>query len=246
MRVGNDCIFQIVHLEAVDTTMAEAARRAPDITAPTWILADRQTAPRGRRGRAWTQVEGNFAATLILPPGPPPANMALRSFAAAVALDRTFVDLTGQMDAFALKWPNDVLLTGGKVAGILLESLPSGHLAIGVGVNLAEAPSQDEVEPGALQPVSLAEVTGQLITPRAFLEPLSAHMAALEAQLSTFGFQPIRTAWLARAARLGEVITARTAQSEVTGTFETVDDMGQLVLSTAKGRETIAAADVYF
>ena len=156
------------------------------------------------------------------------------------------VELTGRPDLFALKWPNDVLLTGGKLAGILLEGYGSGHLAVGIGVNLAAAPDKSHVEDSAVAPVALAEVTGVSIAAEEFLAPLAAHFARFEAQLSTYGFAPIRTAWLARAARLGQVVTARTLRDETTGTFETVDESGQLVLSTAKGRVTIPAADVYF
>jgi BirA family biotin operon repressor/biotin-[acetyl-CoA-carboxylase] ligase len=82
--------------------------------------------------------------------------------------------------------------------------------------------------------------------PEDFLTELAAAFARYETQFLTYGFEPIRTAWLDRAARLGEVITARTATSETVGTFETVDANGNLVLNTAKGRVAIPAADVYF
>ena len=238
--------IQVIELAETDSTMAEAARRAPEVAGPTWILAERQTAAKGRRGRDWVQPKGNFSATLLLPPGPPPDQMALRSFVAALALDRALSDLTGRPEAFALKWPNDVLLLGGKLAGILLESLPTGHLSVGIGVNLAAAPGADQVEPGATHPVSLAEAMGITLLPKELMGPLATHFDALDTQLTQFGFAPIRTAWLARAARLGEVITARTVTESQQGTFETVDGTGQLVLSTAKGRVLIAAADVYF
>ena len=77
-------------------------------------------------------------------------------------------------------------------------------------------------------------------------EALAEAFARYEHQFSTYGFEPIRTEWLARAAKLGEVITARTANSETEGTFETVDANGNLVLNTAKGRVSIPAADIFF
>lgn len=160
------------------------------------------------------------------------------------------VAVTGRSAGLSLKWPNDVLLNGGKLAGILLESTGQGravsHLAIGIGVNLSEAPGADLVEPGAVRPVSLLSETGALVTPQDFLTELAVAYARFESQFSSFGFEPIRTAWLSRAARLGTVITARTAASETVGTFETVDVDGNLVLNTAKGRVSIPAADVYF
>ena len=127
-------------LSEVDSTMAEAARRAPTLDRPTWIMALRQTTPRGRRGRTWNEPKGNFAATLVMKPGGNAASAALRSFLAANALFETLA-LQTERDALATKWPNDVLLNGGKVAGILLESTgQSGRidwLSIGIGVTFA-------------------------------------------------------------------------------------------------------------
>ncbi len=237
-------------LAEVDSTLSEAARIAPSLTGPEWILALRQTAGRGRRGRAWADPKGNFAATLVLQPREAPATAALRSFVAALALFDACVAVTGRVDGFALKWPNDVLLNGGKLAGILLESTGQGqntaHLFIGIGVNLAEAPAAADVEERSLRPVSLFSETGAQVDPETFLTHLAAAYARYEAQLTTFGFEPIRTAWLARAAKLGQVITARTGAAETTGTFETVDVLGNLVLNTAKGRVSIPAADIFF
>lgn len=237
-------------LEQVDSTNAEAARIAPTLTGPEWILALHQTAGRGRRGRPWVDTPGNFAATYVMRPDETAEQVALRSFVAALALFDAFVGVTGKAAGLSLKWPNDVLLNGGKVAGILLESLGAGkgvnHLAIGIGVNLLAAPDVGLVEPGALAPVSLADETGMQITPQDFLAQLAPAFAKWETQFTTFGFAPIRTAWLERAARLGTVITARTGRDEFAGTFETIDDTGNLILSTARGRQAIAAADVFF
>lgn len=157
---------------------------------------------------------------------------------------------TGRTEPFALKWPNDVLLNGGKVAGILLESLqqrnkPAG-MSIGIGINLADAPPSGQVETGAVRPVSLLDETGITIAPQDFLELLAPAYARYEAMLITYGFAPVREAWLARAARLGETITARLPSEDITGTFETVDEQGYLVLRTAKGRRAIAAGEVFF
>ncbi|OIQ34562.1 MAG: biotin--[acetyl-CoA-carboxylase] ligase [Roseobacter sp. MedPE-SWchi] len=237
-------------LEEVDSTLDEAARIASDLSGPEWILAKRQTKGRGRRGRDWKEPKGNFAATLVMRPTEPPQVVALRSFLAALALYDACEALTGRTSGLALKWPNDVLLNGGKLAGILLESAGGGqgvtHLAIGIGVNLVETPMKEWLEPGAVWPVSLLSETGVQVTPEDFLTALAAAYARYELQFTTYGFEPIRTAWLARAAKLGEVITARTGSSETTGTFETVDAEGNLVLNSAKGRVTIPAADIFF
>lgn len=237
-------------LAEVDSTNAEAARIVPGLTGPEWILGLTQVAGRGRRGRPWTMPAGNFAGTLVLPVSEPPQVVALRSFVASLALYEAFVAVTGRSDMLALKWPNDVLVNGGKVAGILLESLGRhggrDWLAIGMGVNLAGAPDVGEVEPGALRPVSLMSEAGVRVTPEEFLAVLASAYAREEARFVALGFAGLRDAWLSRAARLGAVITARTGRHEFTGTFETVDDAGNLVLRTASGRQAIAAADVFF
>lgn len=235
-------------LDEVDSTMEEAARLAPDLAGPEWILARRQVSGRGRRGRAWRDPDGNFSATLVMRPSGAAGQVALRSFVAALAVFDACALVRGRAEGLALKWPNDVLLNGGKLAGILLESSGTGggisHLAIGVGVNLANTP--EAVEEGALSPVSLRGESGVSIGAEAFLDLLAQTYAQREAAFCTYGFQPVREAWLARAARLGEVITARTGQGESTGRFETVDAQGNLVLSTPTGRVAIAAADIFF
>ena len=232
--------------DTVDSTMAEAARLAPTIDRPTWILAKRQTAARGRRGRAWVAPEGNLNATLVFRPEATPAEAAKRSFLAANALFQALA-IYVPVEKLALKWPNDVLLSGGKVAGILLESSGQGPfvdwLSIGIGVNLQHTP--EGVQDAAFPPTDLRSA-GADVSPREFLATLADAYATQEAKLLRLGFGRIRDDWLANAARLGEVITARTGREEITGLFDTIDNDGNLVLITAKGPRAIAAADVYF
>jgi len=111
-------------------------------------------------------------------------------------------------------------------------------------VNLAHVP--EGVTDAAFAPVSLSQISGAPIAPEAFLTKLASAFAAQEAKLATSGFAAIRADWLQQAARLGETITARTPKDDVTGIFETIDSDGQLILQTAKGRQAISAADVYF
>ena len=237
-------------LPETDSTNAEGFRRAADLTAPTWVLAGLQTQGRGRRSRPWASPLGNFYGTLVLKPLDPPETVALRSFAAALALRDACVALTGLPGAFALKWPNDVLLNGGKLAGILLESAGLGQsnpvLCIGIGVNLIAAPDAAMVEPGATPPVSLLGETGLRVTPEAFLDALAPAYAQWEATLTEQGFSPLREAWLSHAARLGEVIKARTGSLTREGVFETIDAVGNLILRMSDGRVAIPAAEVFF
>ncbi|MFE3837719.1 biotin--[acetyl-CoA-carboxylase] ligase [Pseudogemmobacter sonorensis] len=234
-----------VHLAAVDSTNAECFRRAPGLRAPLWVLADEQTAGRGRRARAWASPRGNFYASLVQRLDDPPARLGLRSFTTALALYDAFAEVTGMTAPFALKWPNDVLLNGGKISGILLEA-SEGLLVIGIGVNLIGAPPPEAVEPGAVAPVSLLAETGLRIAPARFLDALAPAVVRHEAVLRVEGFEPIRAAFLARAARLGERIRARTGRETREGIFETIDGDGNLILREGAERRAIPAADVFF
>jgi BirA family transcriptional regulator, biotin operon repressor / biotin---[acetyl-CoA-carboxylase] ligase len=237
-------------LPEIDSTNAEGFRRAAGLDAPTWIVAGVQTAGRGRRARPWASPRGNFHGTLVLKPAGPATLVALRSFAAALALRDAFVALTGLPKSFALKWPNDVLCNGGKIAGILLESQgldgSDPVLCIGVGVNLIAAPDASVVEQGAVLPVSLLQETGLRVTPEAFLDALAPAYAGWEARFQAEGFAPLRAAWLSHAARLGEPIRARTGTETREGVFETIDEAGNLILRTGHGILTISAAEVFF
>lgn len=230
--------------------MSEAARMAPQLAGPAWILALEQTGGRGRRGRAWQMPAGNFAATLVFRPDADAATAALYSFVAALALHDALAHVAGTRADLRIKWPNDVLVNGGKIAGILLESRSEGAgigaLAIGIGVNLIAAPDRGTVETGAVPPVSLLGETGLAVTPEAFLTPLAAAFAARARSFRDYGFAPVRRAWLERAARIGEPVIARTGHEVSEGIFETIDDSGAMILRTEAGRKAIAAADIFF
>lgn len=238
---------RVVH-PVLDGTNAEAVRQAATgARGPLWIMAEAQSKGRGRRGRGWATLPGNFAATLLMAPPGGVRHAALRSFVAALALQDALVALTGRPEVFALKWPNDVLLSGAKLAGILLETCGEGTaLAVGIGVNLAAAPEPGAVEPGALAPVSLAGALGLSVTPEELLDRLAPAFAHWEAQLVAEGFAPVREAWLARAGGIGAQVVARLPHAEHRGRFETIDADGALVLATSDGRLVLPAADLHF
>ena len=125
---------------------AEASRRAGELSYPTWIMAHEQLDARGRRGRAWSNPKGNLSATLLMKPLCTAQAAAQRSFVAANALLEA-LSIYIDRRKISLKWPNDVLINGGKVAGILLESSGRGPfvdwLSVGIGVNLSYAPDID-------------------------------------------------------------------------------------------------------
>ncbi len=239
--------YRCLAYETLDSTMAEAARLAPSIDGPTWVVAHAQTHARGRRGRVWKAPAGNLAATLVFNPFCTPQVAAQRSFVAANALFETLA-LYVDRSKLALKWPNDVLLNGGKVAGILLETAGRGPfvdwLSVGIGVNLRETPQG--VKDAKFAPVSLSSEGGADVSASEFLVYLACNFATQEGKMDRFGFDKIRTDWLKNAAKLGETITALQGAEVIQGIFDTIDADGNLVLITAKGPRAIPAADVYF
>src|SRR5262249_23038978 len=150
--------------DAIDSTILEARRRAErGELGPVWLIAKRQTAGRGRRGRAWASLEGNLLATYLFAAGQPPAQIAPLGFAAGVAIADTIDDALGAARA-ALKWPNDVFIDAAKAAGIMLDS-GGAWAALAFGVNLASAPAgidqptislRDVLPPDAPAPEPLA------------------------------------------------------------------------------------------
>jgi BirA family biotin operon repressor/biotin-[acetyl-CoA-carboxylase] ligase len=234
----------LVWLDAIDSTNEEARRRAMSgELGPLWIAARRQTAGRGRRGRVWQSGEGNLAATLLLRPGVPPADAAQLSFAASLAVADMVQHFAPDIPVTA-KWPNDVLAGGRKLAGILLESGNNAGfwLAIGIGVNLADAPSGTE-----FPATSLKTLRGSVPDPQEALAVLAVRFAFWRGTWRNGGFAALRQAWLDRADRLGEHIRARLPHEEQEGVFEGIDASGALLLNQGQGCiRAIAAAEVFW
>ena len=239
--------YELREWTEIDSTNEEARRLAvAGEHGPVWLRADRQTAGRGRRGRAWESPTGNLAATLLIVPGKPASECAQLSFVTAVAAADAASGFAPNAD-IKVKWPNDVLANGKKLAGILLESASGGDcaltfLAIGVGMNLVHFPAGTE-----FPATSLAALGVSAPSPSAALAQLAAHFAKWYDIWMTSGFTPIQDAWLARAAGLGSRIRARLTHEETSGVFEGIDNTGALILREAQGRtRIIAAGEVFF
>ena len=230
----------LVRLVETDSTNAEARRRAKaGEHGPLWITASRQMAGKGRRGRVWDTGEGNLAATLLLKPAAPPAEAAQLGFAAALAVADMVVEFAPRA-AVTLKWPNDVLVDGRKLSGILLES-GGDWLAIGIGVNLASHPEGTE-----FPATSLSAQCVMPPAPDAALAVLAARFAHWHAIWDGQGFEPLRAAWLARAQGLGGPIRARLPHEERHGAFEGMDATGALLLREPGGLRAITAGEVFY
>ncbi|MDF7773897.1 biotin--[acetyl-CoA-carboxylase] ligase [Sphingomonas sp. AOB5] len=203
-----------------------------------WLRAERQTAGKGRQGRAWESPVGNlFASTLVRlrPSDPQGATLAL---VAAVALeDAVSTFLPGQA---MLKWPNDLLIDGAKLSGILLERVDDAVI-IGFGVNLAHHPE------GLERPVTGLAAHGVTPDPHIFLETLAESLERWIARWRGEGLGPVRDRWLARAHPMGTALTARQADgSSQDGLFGGLTGDGALILRLADGSShVIHAADVF-
>ncbi|WP_395650594.1 biotin--[acetyl-CoA-carboxylase] ligase [Brevundimonas sp.] len=240
----------ILILEDVDSTNAEARRRAEaDQTGPLWIVARRQGEGRGRRGREWVSETGNLYATLLTTTHKAPAEAAQITFVAALAvadLICTFVPAP----LITIKWPNDVMIEADKAAGILVES--GAHetgglwLAVGIGVNLAHAPSGAERPATAIGGHLKGEVRAAPTVAEA-IEVLARHFAIWMDRWDTLGFEPIRDAWVARSRGLDQACTARLGHETVSGIADGVAADGSLRLKLADGSmRLISAGDVFF
>jgi BirA family biotin operon repressor/biotin-[acetyl-CoA-carboxylase] ligase len=230
--------FPLLHLAETDSTNAEAMRRAlAGETGPLWVLADRQTAGRGRSGRAWVSDAGNLYASLLVARDYPVAKAGQLSLVAGVAaVDALRKAGPRELGAeLRLKWPNDILIGAGKMGGILVESSTRGAgggrvTVIGVGLNLASAP------PG--RGATYLAVHGLTLSPR---EALCFLAEAMDAWLETWnggeGFALVRAAWLQRAGAPGEPLAVHAAEGPVVGRFVGLDADGALVIAGADGRE---------
>lgn len=235
----------LLQFEEVDSTNSEAMRRGlAGVMAPLWVVAERQTAGRGRSSRLWTSLPGNLSASLLLRltcPVATAAQLSLVAGVAAVDAIRTAVpDVSGSV---RLKWPNDLLIGTAKTGGILVESCCSGSTliaVIGFGINLTSAPDglgRSVTHLGAHGPAPPASV---------FLPVLAEAMSGWLARWNEGrGFAFVREAWVARAGALGEVLSVHSGQDSRSGRFAGLDADGSLLLAMGDGTiDRVAVGDV--
>ena len=201
-----------------------------------WLIADRQTAGKGRQGRSWIDAPGNFmgsTAVRLHQRDPSPATL---SFVAAVAVDETVLPSLANPQALMLKWPNDVLLDGAKFCGLLLEC-EAGHAVIGIGVNLSVAPTI------ANRKVKALSDTGPVPARDSFAKALAAQMALEVHRWREFGTGPIINRWKAAAHKPGTPLSVHDAGGKrMSGTFDGLDDHGALRLRLPGGTTHIVHA----
>jgi BirA family biotin operon repressor/biotin-[acetyl-CoA-carboxylase] ligase len=237
----------VENFEEIDSTMLEARRRAErGELASVWLIARRQTAGRGRRGRAWASLDGNLLATLLFKTTRPPAEIALLGFAAGIAIAET-IEAMGGVGRVGLKWPNDVMIDRAKAAGILIDSgaLAGGGLwvALAFGVNIAAAPRALDQPTTRVRTVLAHD--SPTPAPLEFFAVLRPRLEAWSARLGVEGFEPLRQAWLARAHGLGQQARVLQGEQAIEGCIAGISARGELELDTSAGRRLIAAGDVF-
>lgn len=227
----------LVHLEEVDSTNAEGMRRVfAGERGPMWVIADRQTAGRGRSGRAWSSTPGNLLASFVLHLDGAPATAGQLSLVAGIATIDA-IRRAGTLPGLRLKWPNDILVGAAKAGGILVESTsrppqPGTIAVIGVGLNLVSAPDN------LGQAATFLAGHGLALSPRHALCFLAQTMNdSIKIWNGGEGFAQVREDWLDRAGPIGEPLTVNAAGGPVTGTFAGLDDTGALLLADADGRQ---------
>jgi len=243
-----DALPPFIRLAAFDSLAStnDEAKRLARAGAPegTLVTARTQTAGCGRQGRRWVSGPGNLHASLVLRPEAHVSRAAQLGFAAALAIADAIRSFAPKAPV-TLKWPNDVLLGGRKVAGILLESEGDAvgrvrFVVIGIGVNLASHPADSE-----FPATSLATTGAAAVTPEAFLAALASALLLWYERWRGDGFAALRQAWLERAAGIGQVLRARLPGETIEGRFAGLDDDGMLLLDLPQGRRRIAAGDVF-
>lgn len=247
---------RLLAFETTGSTNAEALTLARSgEQGPIWLVTDQQSAGRGRRNRAWSSPKGNLACSVleVLPVAPPVA--ATLGFAAGLALeaalDRISVEARLRADGadplqFRLKWPNDVLASGRKLSGILLEADAGAPdklaLVVGIGVNVVAAPE------GLPYPATSLRDAGVNASAEDLFAALSDAWAEFRGVWNLGrGFDDIRRRWLERAHGIGERVSINTGSATVEGIFDTIDESGCMIVVTKDNRRvSVAAGDVYF
>jgi BirA family biotin operon repressor/biotin-[acetyl-CoA-carboxylase] ligase len=236
MPVDAKLAFRLECYAALDSTSTTLKQRAEAGEAAGLVIqALRQSAGRGRQGRGWESAAGNLYLSVLLRPDVPLREAPQWSFVAAVALAETLLPLLSEIARPSLKWPNDVLLHGGKLAGILVETgITADHgldwICIGIGVNITNKPNLPDRATSCL-----AEYLPNPPTPQALATALLQQLAHWHEARLRHGFAPIRDAWLRHGPAMGAAVSVRRDGALIEGAFAGLSPEGALML--AKGRE---------
>ena len=240
--------YTIKHYDSIDSTNLEARRLiGQNCGHGTVVTAESQTDGKGRLGRAWNSARGaGLWFSVVLEPRIPVHQVSLYSFAAAVSVAEGIQLSTGLSSQ--VKWPNDVLLKGRKVCGILLELVAERNqpvrVIIGIGIN-ANQQMEDFPEDVQHKAVSLAMETGKSVDRQQVLDAVLERLAFYSAELEQNGFAAIRETWTALSCVSGKAVQiVQQGKPVLYGTALGLDDDGALLVQTEQGTERITAGDV--
>jgi BirA family biotin operon repressor/biotin-[acetyl-CoA-carboxylase] ligase len=230
--------FTVQHHDTIGSTNDEARRLATEGAAHgTVVHADEQTAGRGRLARSWYSPPGNLYLSILLRTGVPPVRAGELSFLTAVAVAETVETLLPKHIRPMLKWPNDVLVNGAKIAGILLESQGDATI-LGIGLNVLQAPAKASYKTTTI--VSI----GGIASVDSARDILLGRLGELLQLWRLGGFEPIRTRWLERSYPIGASIRVNAQGESIEGEFAGLDHDGALLLETPAGVQRVLAGDV--
>ena len=250
--VTNFLKSKVIWLDSVDSTNEEAKRRLKDCTKSTWIISKKQSKGKGRNGNSWVSSEGNFSGSLIFFPTVERSQFHFYGFFFAVALYNTLKKILKDDTDIRLKWPNDILIENGKVAGILLESIETNKksgvgLIIGVGVNLNSAPSFAMNSVLKYSTQCVANFSNDKINLLSFFKTFNDELIKLEANIEEKNLHTILKLWQTRSYDKGASIKFSDKEGEIkVGIFLGLDELGGLIVGENSGVKKIYSGDVYF
>lgn len=232
--------------EVLDSTNEECRRLADGgHRGNVWVMAGAQSAGRGRRGRQWISRRGNLFASLLYAIDCDLVTASQLSFVAALAVRDVVADLLQNSENVTCKWPNDILVGGRKISGILLEtagqvSETPSHVIIGFGINVSHHPENPQY------PATNLNDEGGIVEVELVMDRLAGSMAHWVDIWKDHGFTPVRKAWKDNAQGLGQEIIVRLPEEELRGRFVDLDENGALILAAGGESRHITAGDVFF
>ena len=246
--LNNDVIW----LESIDSTNEEIKRRIQDFSKTTWIIAKRQSKGKGRNGNSWSSGTGNFSGSVILFPTVERSYFHLYGFFVGVALYNTIKKIVKDGVDIRLKWPNDLMIENGKIAGILLESVQapnSGRIGVivGVGVNLNSAPNINADYTKRYNTQCVAKFTNCKIDQLIFFSKFNDELKELGTFVAENDLCSILNFWKPRSYDIGTKIHISDNEGGTkTGTYLGLDEIGGLIVSDNSGTKKLYSGDIYF
>jgi BirA family transcriptional regulator, biotin operon repressor / biotin---[acetyl-CoA-carboxylase] ligase len=243
--------YHLLSYDVLDSTNAEARRLAGGGASHGAVIwAKRQTDGRGRMGREWVSPEGNLYVSILLEVPKLSDSLTQLSFLAADAVAETLESMVDDAVDVRCKWPNDVLVNGKKLCGILLESFSTidaygknrHWVVVGIGINIDYFPEN------VLFPATSMKALGvELVSAKIVLSRLIYNFIHHYDHWMKKGFTSVRTAWLKRAHMLGHRVQVQVANTAINGVFEGINETGAMLVHESGGRiQEILAGDVVY